>query len=106
MTEETPSERRAAVIAAMWEEARPRIMDRVAVLQATAAAATDGGLDVAARREAEGEAHKLAGSLGMFGYPTGTDVARDIETMLEGDGPLGPELTALVSRLVDILPSE
>ena len=103
---ETPAERRAAAMAAMWEEARPRIMGRVAVLQAAAAAASDGGLDLAARREAEGEAHKLAGSLGMFGFPTGTDVARDIETLLEGDGPLGPEFSTLVSRLVDLLPSE
>ena len=88
----------------MWEEARPRIMGRVAVLEAAAAAATDGGLDPTTRREAEGEAHKLAGSLGMFGFPTGTDIAREIETMLEGDGPVGPELGTLVSRLVDVLP--
>jgi HPt (histidine-containing phosphotransfer) domain-containing protein len=79
-------------------------MGRVAVLEAAVAAAAGGGLDTTTRREAEGEAHKLAGSLGMFGYHTGTDIARDIETMLEGDGPVGPELAALVARLVDELP--
>ena len=101
---ETPAERRAAAMAAMWEEARPRIMERLAVLQAAASAAADGGLDLSARREAEGEAHKLAGSLGMFGYPDGTDVARELETMLEGDGALDAGFGALVARLVAILP--
>ena len=101
---DTPAERRAAAMAAMWEEARPRIMGRLAVLQAAASAAADGGLDLSARREAEGEAHKLAGSLGMFGYPDGTDVARELETMLEGDGALDAGFGALVARLVAILP--
>jgi len=33
-------------------------------------------------------AHKLAGSLGMFGYPEGTDFARRIEHQLENDTPV------------------
>jgi len=35
-------------------------------------------------------AHKLAGTLGMFGYPRGTDLARLIEEVLELPDPLTP----------------
>jgi hypothetical protein len=99
-------EARKAAVAAMWEEARPRIMDRVAVLRAAAAAALDGGLDATPRREAEGEAHKLAGSLGMFGFGEGGDVAREIEELIDGDGPFDTaRFAALVDRLVGELPS-
>jgi HPt (histidine-containing phosphotransfer) domain-containing protein len=98
-------ERMRAAIEEMWLEARPRIMARVAVLQSAATAIGDGRLDPALRVDAEGEAHKLAGSLGMFGYADASVLAHDIEALLEGDGPVGPELVDLVGRLVGELPA-
>ena len=92
----------AAATAAAWVEARPRIMDRLAVLHAAAAAGDD--LDIALRRDAEGEAHKLAGSLGMFGSPRGSELAHELEEMLQGDAPIGADFAALVSRLAGELP--
>ena len=92
--------RMAAAVAAAWEEARPRIMGRVAALEAAAAAVRDGGLDTEMRRSAEAEAHKLAGSLGMFGFPLGSELAHEIETRLDGDGPIPADLVALIDRLV------
>jgi HPt (histidine-containing phosphotransfer) domain-containing protein len=38
------------------------------------------------REEASHTAHKLAGSLGMYGYDEGTRIAREIEVLLAGDG--------------------
>jgi HPt (histidine-containing phosphotransfer) domain-containing protein len=38
--------------------------------------------------DAANVAHKLAGTLGMFGYPRGTDLARLIEEVLELQDPL------------------
>jgi HPt (histidine-containing phosphotransfer) domain-containing protein len=94
----------AAAIAAAWEESRPRIMGRVAVLEAVAAAVRDGGLSVDLRRDAENDAHKLAGSLGMFGFPLGSELAHEIEERLEGDAPIAPDFPELVERLVAELP--
>lgn len=57
------------------------------------------------RRGAMDTAHKLAGSLGMFGYPRGTELAREIEQMLEYDGIVDPGLLReLVVELRGCLP--
>ncbi len=48
-------------------------------------AAVVGRLSPMMRRGAADTAHKLAGSLGMFGYPRGTELAREIEQLLEND---------------------
>ena len=45
-------------------------------------------LSAATRREAGDIAHKLAGSLGMFGYLHGTEIARALELLLDGDEPV------------------
>ncbi|MEY2475451.1 MAG: hypothetical protein QOG87_766 [Actinomycetota bacterium] len=94
----------AAATAAAWVEAQPRIMARLAVLQDAAAAVVEGELDDAARREAEGEAHKLAGSLGMFGFPAGSELAHELEVMLDGEAPIGADFAELVARLAGVLP--
>ena len=45
-------------------------------------------------------AHKLAGSLGMYGYGEGTRIARQIEVLLVGDGtPDAARLGSLVAEL-------
>jgi HPt (histidine-containing phosphotransfer) domain-containing protein len=38
------------------------------------------------REDASSTAHKLAGSLGMFGYTRGTEFARNIEVLLNEPG--------------------
>jgi HPt (histidine-containing phosphotransfer) domain-containing protein len=74
----------AAAIAALWDDAQPRAIARVAVLEAAVAALAGGALDDATAAEATGEAHKLAGALGTFGMPEGTKRARAIEQRLAG----------------------
>ena len=91
-------------IAAIWAEARPRVMGRVDVLRSAADAALAGDLDEARLAEAVGEAHKLAGSLGMFGFSEGSRVAARIEQALDGTAPLAPDglveqVRALVASL-------
>jgi len=95
----------SAAAAAAWDEARPRIMGRLAALEAVAAAVRSGPLDDEMRRSAEGEAHKLAGSLGMFGFTLGGEIAREIEERLEGDGPVASDVPELIDRLVAALPA-
>jgi HPt (histidine-containing phosphotransfer) domain-containing protein len=55
-----------AVLAAMWDDARPRLLARVESLE---------GPEVDWERAAT-EAHTLAGTLGTFGRPDGTAAAR------------------------------
>ena len=50
-------------------------------------AAASGTLDEPTRVEALGIAHKLAGSLGMYGYQQGTEVASQMEHILKSPTP-------------------
>ena len=73
----------------VWQRSLPIVMDRLNVLDAGAAALQAGHLSNELRAQTIMEAHRLAGSLGMFGYDEGTRLAREIETMLESHVDLG-----------------
>ena len=74
------------LISALWERSVPLLTDRLNGLDIACEAAVIGRLSPMMRRGAADTAHKLAGSLGMFGYPRGTELAREIEQLLENDG--------------------
>jgi HPt (histidine-containing phosphotransfer) domain-containing protein len=80
----------SSLVDALWQRKRPLMLQRLTVLDRAAEAAQNGGLGVALCEEAAGEAHKLAGSLGTFGFPRGTEIARELELGLEG-GTIRPE---------------
>jgi HPt (histidine-containing phosphotransfer) domain-containing protein len=69
----------SSLVDALWQRKRPLMLQRLTVLDRAAEAAQNGGLGVALCEEAAGEAHKLAGSLGTFGFPRGTEIARELE---------------------------
>jgi HPt (histidine-containing phosphotransfer) domain-containing protein len=56
-----------------------------------------------ARRAGADAAHKLAGILGTFGLPEGTDLARRIEVMLEAAAPVRPFDLDTLQRTIDQL---
>lgn len=96
--------RTAALLKAMWEKNLPVLRERLGVLTAAAEAASAGTLSEERRLEAAGVAHKLAGSLGMFGYPEGTRLARELEVVLgETDGLNDSQIPALVHDLRNVL---
>jgi len=82
----TPEERAKKLLASLWERNLPVLHDRLAQLDAAADAAAIGRLIPEMREDAASTAHKLAGSLGMFGYPRGTEFARKIEVVLNEPG--------------------
>ncbi len=88
-----------AVMDRMWTQFLPQMQERVAVLEAAAAAALDGALTSAQRASALSEAHKLAGVLGTFGLPRGTELAREAETLYTSESAID---AAGASRLAEI----
>lgn len=84
---------------AIWEKSRAVIGARVEAIENAAIASLEGMLDLDARRHARGEAHKLAGVAGTFGFAASTENAREAEALLDGDGPLS---NAEVMRLSTI----
>lgn len=81
-----PGEVARQLITALWERSTPLITERLNSLDVACEAALLERLSPLMRRGAADTAHKLAGSLGMFGYPRGTELARQIEQMLDSDG--------------------
>jgi HPt (histidine-containing phosphotransfer) domain-containing protein len=93
------------LLAELWERNLPLIRDRCAQLEEALAATRANTLTSQMREEAIATAHKLAGSLGMFGYPEGTEHARRIEQQLESEIPLDPQrLSENVAALCNALP--
>jgi HPt (histidine-containing phosphotransfer) domain-containing protein len=93
-----------ARIDAVWQRNRPLILDRISELLHAAATARLGQLTPELTEEASATAHKLAGSLGMFGFPEGTVLARAFEQSLtETTPPDAPTLSRLSAALNDML---
>ncbi len=93
----------ASLVGALWERKRPLILERLTVLDRAAEAAENGGLGEALSEMAAGAAHKLAGSLGTFGFPRGTEIARELEVGLERGTIDAGELRELTRRLRETL---
>ena len=96
-------EKTKQAVAKLWERFQGATLQRVTVLEQTAAELQGGILPSALRRQAEREAHKLAGAVGTFGFLSASQWAREVEQMLQGEGALGAaaaqRLAALVAQL-------
>jgi len=98
-------------IAALWADARERVRQRLAILEEAVAALIGATLDDELRDRARGEAHKLAGALGTFGMPEGSEHARALEHRLDvgvalADAPALAEHVTALRRIVDAGPGE
>jgi Hpt domain. len=92
-----------ALLEDLWVRGLPLVRDRLNLLDHVAAAAGAGDLSEELRTEAVGIAHKFAGSLGMFGYHRGTEIAREIEQLLATLPADSGRLALLVSELRETL---
>lgn len=79
----------STAIEAVLEKRRAGLASRVATVEEAVTALVIGDLDEELRADAEREAHKLAGSLGMFGLPRGSELAAELERALGSQG--GPD---------------
>lgn len=89
-----------AIITEVWERVKDNISQKVAVIEQAVAALLEDKLINELRRQAEQEAHKLAGSLGMFGFAEGSHVAQELEHLFQAGVLLDQTKTRRVSELV------
>jgi DNA-binding response OmpR family regulator len=68
---------------AAWDRFKAPILERLAVLDQAIAALKTGTLSSDLCQQAKHAAHKLAGSLGMFGFAEGSKIAGQIEDWLQ-----------------------
>jgi HPt (histidine-containing phosphotransfer) domain-containing protein len=91
------------MISALWERSRHTVVERAALLRTAGELLVDNRLDQATQRSAVDSAHKLAGVLGTFGLPRGTDLAREAEELFgQSMPPSKPEIERLQVLLTEL----
>lgn len=91
----------------MWVRFLPEIENRLALVEDAASALVGPGLPAELREAAHQAAHKLAGILGTFGLPRGTELARQAEHLLANDiaADSAANLTVWLSELRNLIES-
>ncbi|MBW4501056.1 MAG: response regulator [Scytonema hyalinum WJT4-NPBG1] len=94
------------ITASVWERTKDKHSERVTVIEQATTALLQDALEDELLSKAHAEAHKLAGSLGLFGFGYGSDLARQIEELLEAEKPLIQQQKLHLSELVVALRRE
>ena len=90
-------------VANAWDMHQGTMQARLNVLEATAAAMDMGQLSTELQHASRSHAHKLAGSLGCFGFAEGSRIARELEHLLQLEAPLIGQRASQVAELVHSL---
>lgn len=96
----TRRRRTADAIALIWEKNKSGISSQVDVLEDAVASLLEGSLPDELREKARGNAHKLAGSVGTFGFADGSALAREMELIFQNAAVLDD---AKVFRLAELV---
>src|ERR1700749_4322726 len=102
MSEVDSTQQTKAMLAAVWSKNREVLLHRMDSIDEFCRRLPDSTNDQALREQASSDAHKLAGSLGMFGLAEGTSLAREIEYLIKDNSPselLSANIPLLTSRL-------
>jgi diguanylate cyclase (GGDEF)-like protein len=86
-------------LAEIWERFKPTVEEQTRSIEDAAIMLLEGGLSTEARREAERNAHKLAGSAGTFGFAEASELAREAEGLLDASTDLGRAETLRLSEI-------
>ncbi|MBD2468474.1 response regulator [Nostoc sp. FACHB-145] len=103
---EKPRTKDLASVNKVLERFRDSFGQQVAVLGQAKIALKSGNLPEELQQTAKHEAHKLAGSMGSFGYPQGSKLARSIEHLLINNRTLSSDEITQFSQLVTALQQE
>ncbi|MEH1924512.1 response regulator [Nostoc sp.] len=101
-----PAPKDMTAVNRVLERFRNSFAGQVVILERLKTALLAGNLNEELHQQALHEAHKLAGSMGSFGYPEGSRLARKIEHLLLGDSSLSTEKISNFSQLVTALQQE
>jgi DNA-binding response OmpR family regulator len=88
-----------ATIAQAWETHRETMQERLQILETMVTAVQGGHLHPDLQQQGRSQAHKLAGSLGCYGFAEGSRIARELERLLDLEVPLD-EQASQVAQLV------
>jgi DNA-binding response OmpR family regulator len=89
----------------VWENLKDKLTEQLKILEQVVSGLVQGKLTPEIQKQAQDEAHKLAGSLGLFGLAEGSKVARELEDFLQ-NSVLDVSQAQLISDLVATLSLE
>lgn len=95
-----------AGVSGVWERLKEKLDNRVAVIEQATTAMLQDTLNSELRQKAEKEAHKLAGSLGMFDFDQGSRLAQEMEHLFQLQESLNQKQRLRLSELVIALRQE
>ncbi|MGL4501413.1 MAG: response regulator [Planktothrix sp.] len=87
------------VLQQVWGQFKQTWEARIVLFEQAIAQLTNGTLDQELRTSVQAETHRLIGSLGSLGVPKGSEVARQIEQLLDSE-PLGKNQARQLEELV------
>ena len=90
----------------IWNRFKARVSEQVGVLEQAVIALEQQELHQNIRQQARQEAHTLAGSLGTFGLPEGSHLARQIERLFQVEQPLSQAEAVNLREWVKLLRQE
>jgi diguanylate cyclase (GGDEF)-like protein len=91
LDQQTIQQQTLTLIAGVWHRFQAKVSAQVEVLEQAVAASLTQSLSPELQRQARHNAHTLAGSLSMFGFPLGGSFAQQIEQLLRSPQPLDSE---------------
>ncbi|HEY9643246.1 MAG TPA: response regulator [Coleofasciculaceae cyanobacterium] len=87
-------------LAVAWQEVKPEMLERVAFLETVAHSIPGKVIEPQLRQKAIAEAHKLSGTVGSYGFRLGSQLAYQIEALLQSDQSFNSvEVAALQERV-------
>ncbi|MBG1270188.1 ATP-binding protein, partial [Nostoc sp. WHI] len=101
-----PQQQTLIAVAEIWQRFQGRVDEQVRVLEQAIAALKQNTLNPELRSLAAKEAHTLAGSLGTFGLPVGSKLARNIEPLLSSAQTLSKSEITNLENWVKLLRQE
>lgn len=96
---------RTETITKTWERFKDLAFQRSSDLQDLVIALTEDGVTTEIHDRAKNSAHKLAGSLGCFGFPEGSRIAKELEQLLDTK-PIDSNERTRIGELVTALYGE
>ncbi|MBW4564531.1 MAG: response regulator [Mojavia pulchra JT2-VF2] len=93
-------------IAKVWERTKEKLSHRIATIEQATTALRQNQLSHELQFAAEREAHKLAGSLGMYGFVQGSRLAQEIEQFFQSKELVDRNQTLHLSELIVALRQE
>jgi DNA-binding response OmpR family regulator/HPt (histidine-containing phosphotransfer) domain-containing protein len=89
-----------------WKETQLNCLEQLTVLSQSVQTLQTGSFELGLQQKAHQVAHKLAGTLGIFGFTQGTQISRRLEQILSGPQVLSLETAPLLATLTATLREE